>query len=69
MALNPNPTYPSAGFYVLRLHRDARPQGGVLVGRIEHVRSGDSCDFASGEALLAWLTLRAVDYPCPKENE
>lgn len=69
MVLNTHPIYPSAGRYVLRLHRDARPQGGGLVGRIEHVTSGDSCDFASSEELLAWLERRASNPPCPKENE
>ncbi len=69
MVLNPHPIYPSAGRYVLRLHRDARPQDGVLVGRIEHVTSGDSCVFASSQELLAWLERRAVDHPHPKENQ
>lgn len=69
MVLNTHPIYPSAGRYVLRLHRDAQPQGGVLVGRIEHVTSGDSCEFASSEELLAWLARRTPNHPCPKENE
>ncbi len=69
MVLNPHPIYPSTGRYVLRLHRDARPQDGVLVGRIEHVTSGDACVFASSEELLAWFERRAVDHLNPKENE
>jgi len=56
MTLNPHPSYPAAGGYVLRLHRDARPAAGHLVGRIEHVTSGDNADFSSGEQLLEWLT-------------
>jgi hypothetical protein len=60
MTLNPHPTYPVAGGYVLRLHRDACPSAGQLVGRIEHVASGDSADFASGERLLEWLALHAA---------
>lgn len=55
MTLNPHPIYPAAGGYVLRLHRDACPAAGRLMGRIEHVASGESSDFASGEALLDWL--------------
>lgn len=55
MTLNPHPIYPAAGGYVLRLHRDARPAFGQLMGYIEHVVSGDSADFASGHALLEWL--------------
>lgn len=60
MILNPYPTYPAARGYVLRLHRDARPAAGHLVGRIEHVASGDSADFASGEKLLEWLAQHAA---------
>ncbi|MGA0612819.1 hypothetical protein [Caldimonas sp. KR1-144] len=59
MTLNPLPIYPAAGGYVLRLHRDARPAVGQLMGRIEHVASGDSTDFASGHALLEWLAAHA----------
>jgi hypothetical protein len=60
MALNPNPTYPSAGQYVLRLHRDARPQQGQLSGRIEHVASGEGAHFASAAGLLDWLERHAA---------
>ena len=60
MTHNPHPSYPAAGAYVLKLHRDARPATGHLLGRIEHVASGDSADFASGEQLLAWLAQHAT---------
>lgn len=69
MVLNPYPIYPSVGHYVLRLHRDAQPQGGVLLGQIVHVTSGDSCTFANSEELLAWLARRAVDQAYSKENK
>ena len=59
MVLNPHPIYPSAGRYVLRLHRDSRATATGLAGRIEHVSSGDSADFASGGELLAWLASHA----------
>ncbi len=78
MVLNPLPIYPSAGRYVLRLHRDASPQQGRLAGRIEHVTSGDTIDFAGSADLLDWLTrhaahlrecARAADpHPTPKDN-
>lgn len=61
MILNPHPIYPSAGRYVLRLHRDALPQAGRLAGRIEHVSSGDSIDFTSSDELLRWLSSHASD--------
>jgi len=68
MTLNPHPIYPSAGRYVLRLHRDAQPQAGMLAGRIEHVSSGDSVDFASAEQLLDWLARHAAQHHS-KEGE
>ena len=60
MNLNPHPAYPSAGRYVLRLHRDAVPRAGHLAGRIEHVSSGESTDFATGAQLLDWLAVHAA---------
>lgn len=55
MTLNPHPIHPAAGAYVLRLHRDARPADGPLMGRIQHVASGDWADFASSSELHDWL--------------
>lgn len=68
MVLNPHPIYPSAGRYVLRLHRDARPQVGVLVGRIDHVISGDSFEFNSSEELLGWIERRASEHSSSQET-
>ena len=62
MNLNPHPVYPSAGRYVLRLHRDAAPQAGHLAGRIEHVTSGESTDFATSAQLLEWLAAHAAQW-------
>jgi hypothetical protein len=60
MTLNPHPTHPSAGCYVLKLHRDAMPHLGRICGRLEHMATGEHVDFASGEALLAWLLEHAA---------
>jgi hypothetical protein len=73
MTLNPNPIHPAGGAYVLRLHRDARPAQGLLIGRIQHVASGDWSDFASSTALLDWLsghaaTLHAAPTTPPDES-
>jgi len=78
MVLNPHPIYPSAGRYVLRLHRDSGRQQGQLFGRIEHVASGDGTDFASAADLFDWLTHHAAQecdgaqapgpLPTPKDN-
>jgi hypothetical protein len=59
MTLNPVPVYPSAGRYVLRLHRDAM-QAGFLSGRIEHVSSGESGEFETREELVQWLAAHAA---------
>jgi hypothetical protein len=55
MILNAQPTYPVARSFVLKLHRDADPQRGRLIGRLENVATGEQCDFASGAELLACL--------------
>jgi hypothetical protein len=72
MALNPNPLFPAAGAYVLTLHRDAQPEAGLLLGRIHHVASGDSSDFAGSDALIEWLTRHAAqtrtEHGSPQEN-
>jgi hypothetical protein len=60
MTLNPHPNHPSAGCYVLKLHRDAAPSLGRLSGRLEHIVSGDCVDFTSSEELLAWLHRHAA---------
>ena len=65
MVLNPHPIYPSAGCFVLRLHRDARPRQGQLFGRIEHVASGEGTDFASAAELLDWLA-RCAEHECDR---
>lgn len=62
MTLNPHPTYPSVGHYVLRLHQQAHPQAGRLTGRIQHVTSGEFVDFACNEDLLAWLVHHATQW-------
>lgn len=60
MTLNPTPLYPAHGGYVLKLQRDALVPHGPLAGRIEHIGSGESHEFASGIALLAWLIEHAA---------
>jgi hypothetical protein len=57
--LDSQPIYPVAGAYVLQLHRDARPDDGRWIGRIEHVASGESIEFATLETLAAWLIAHA----------
>ena len=60
MSLNHSPHFPSAGGYVLKLHRDAMPQHGSLCGRVVHMASGESADFANGEQLIDWLLQHAA---------
>ena len=57
--LDSQPIFPVAGAYVLQLHRDARIEDGHWIGRIEHVASGESFEFTTREALVAWLIAHA----------
>jgi hypothetical protein len=55
MILSPEPNYPSARRYVLKLHRDAVPARGRLIGRLENMVSGHSFDFSNAQQLLLGL--------------
>lgn len=59
MSLNPHPTFPAGGHFVLKLHRDAGADPARLAGRLEHVVSGEAIDFIDGAALLAALARHA----------
>jgi hypothetical protein len=59
MTLHSIANFPGARCYVLKLHRDADPAAGALLGRLEHMASGSSVDFHSGSELLAWLQQHA----------
>jgi hypothetical protein len=50
-----HPSYPNARAYVLKLHRDARPAAGKVIGRLENVTTGEQFVFGSAEELLAAL--------------
>jgi hypothetical protein len=60
MTLNPVSPFPSSGGYVLKLHRDAQPAQGELRGRVVHLASGDTADFASSAQLVEWLQQHAA---------
>jgi len=55
MTLDTQATHPHTHSYVIKLHRDAAPERGVLVGRLQHIYTGEQCDFGSAEELLACL--------------
>lgn len=55
MVLSPNASYPHGRTYVLKLHRDAAPLEGRICGRLQHIASGQECDFTSSDELLACL--------------
>jgi len=55
MILKTQATYPQAQSFVLKLHRDAAPAEGRLIGRLEHVASGRQFDFNTAEELIACL--------------
>lgn len=56
MILSAHPSYPHSMTYVLKLHRDARPGLGRVIGRLENVTTGEQFVFASAEELLAGLS-------------
>ena len=60
MILATHPSYPHARAYVLKLHRDARPGNGKLMGRLERVTTGEQFVFSNAEELLACLVRDAT---------
>jgi len=63
MTLDPLASHPSGRSYVLKLHRDARPQQGLLFGRLESMASGHSFAFANADELLRCLAIDAPESP------
>jgi hypothetical protein len=55
MVLSSHSSFPSDRAYVLKLHFDASPRQGRIMGRLEHVTSGHQYPFSSGAELLARL--------------
>jgi hypothetical protein len=58
--LSTHPSYPNASAYVLKLHRDAQPGLGRVMGRLENVTTGEQFMFASADELLACLARDAA---------
>ncbi len=56
MVSNSLTSYPHARSWVLKLHSDAAPAEGLIVGRLDHVISGRQFVFHSAEELVACLT-------------
>ena len=69
MVLSPHASYPHERSYVLKLHCDASPRHGRIVGRLEHVASGHQFQFTSGEELLACLINAAALHEQPNRGE
>jgi hypothetical protein len=61
--LSTHPSYPNARAYVLKLHRDACPRQGKLLGRLENVSTGEQFVFGNAEELLAVLGRESADNP------
>ena len=60
MILATHPSYPTARAYVLKLHRDARPGAGKVIGRLENVTTGEQFVFGNAEELLTCLARDAA---------
>jgi hypothetical protein len=70
MTLDEHASHPSRRSYVLKLHRDARPQEGLVFGRLESMASGRCYAFANSAELLRCLVLDALpSTPSPSNNE
>ena len=69
MTLQSTSHFPNRRCYVLKLHRDATPATGRLIGRLEHIASGEHVDFANGEELLAWLARHATTLDTQRADE
>lgn len=68
MILDTRVSYPHSRTYVLKLHVDADPQRGVIVGRLEHLASGQQFHFANAEELLACMRQAAVIIEATRES-
>ena len=60
MILKTQASYPQAQSFVLKLHRDAAPAEGRLIGRLEHVASGRQYTFNSAAELIACVAQGAA---------
>jgi hypothetical protein len=61
MTFDGRATYTNARSYVLKLHRDAAPADGRLIGQLEHIPSGRRYAFASADELIARLAAAVAD--------
>jgi hypothetical protein len=61
MILKTQTSHPQSLSFVLKLHRDAAPGEGRLIGRLEHVASGKQFTFGSADELLAHLASAVVE--------
>ena len=57
------PLYAPAGIFVLHLRSDSDASRRRLIGRVEHVMSGDSEGFGSLAELLAFIDRYPVETP------
>jgi hypothetical protein len=66
--LNASTSHPTRRSYVLKLHRDASPERGLLFGRLENMATGRRFDFRSAAELLGCLA-RDADLTDSTENK
>lgn len=55
----PSPLLTPEGMFVIHLRSDSVTARQHLVGRVEHLKSGESASFASLDALLAFIDRHA----------
>ena len=60
MILKTQSSYPQTRSFVLKLHRDAAPAEGRLIGRLEHVATSKQLQFNNAEELIACVAACAA---------
>ena len=64
MVLESRAAYPHNNVFVVHLHRNAAPGSGVILGRVEHVQSGERYKFNSIDELIGYLDACTVGKSC-----
>lgn len=65
----PQPLLPVNRAFVVQFHADADLAQGIVVGRVEHIRSGAATGFEDFEALRAFLMQLLIQQPSPIPTE
>lgn len=68
MILNSTENFPTDRRYVLKLHRDCVAGSDQLIGRLEHLASGQHFDFRTTQELVAWVLAHSEKLRCAADT-